>query len=110
MKDKTLGLISISRKAGRLAIGFDPVAEALAAGRAYLILTAADLSPKTRSELDYRIKQSAKTVEVIELPLAMDDLSAVLGKRAGVLAVADQGLADALRRQTHKEENHEYVG
>lgn len=110
MNDKTLGLISICRKAGKLAIGFDPAAEALAAGKAAVVLVAPDLSPKTRSELEYRIRQGAKATEVIQLPLTMDDLSAVLGKRAGILAVLDQGLADALRRQTNREENSEYVG
>jgi len=108
--NKLLGLISICRKAGKLAIGFDPAAEALAAGKAPLVLVSPDLSPKTRSELEYRIKKGVKATELIELPLTMDDLSAVLGKRAGILAVMDHGLADALRRQTNREENSEYVG
>lgn len=110
MNNKLLGLISISRKAGKLAIGFDPAVEALAAGKAALVLAAPDLSPKTRSELDFRINKGVKPIEIIQLPLTMDDLSAVLGKRAGILAVLDQGLADALRRQITREENSEYVG
>lgn len=110
MNSKLLGLISICRKAGKVAIGFDPAAEALAAGKAALVLVTPDLSPKTRSELEYRINKGVKATEMIELPLTMDDLSAVLGKRAGILAVLDNGLADALRRQTNREENSEYVG
>ena len=110
MNSKLLGLISICRKAGKVAIGFDPAAEALAAGKAALVLVTPDLSPKTRSELEYRINKGVKATEMIELPLTMDDLSAVLGKRAGILAVLDQGLADALRRQITREENSEYVG
>ena len=48
MYSKLLGLISICRKAGKIAIGFDPAAEALAAGKAALVLVAPDISPKTR--------------------------------------------------------------
>lgn len=108
--NKILGIISISRKAGKLEIGFDPVAEAVAAGKAKLVFMASDLSPKTQSEMAYQIDKNRKAIEVIQLPLTMDELSAVLGKRAGVVAVMDKGLADALRRQTNREENHEYDG
>ena len=110
MNSKQLGLVSICRKAGKVAIGFDPAAEALAAGKAALVLVTPDLAPKTRSGRESRSNKGGKATEMIELPLTMDDLSAVLGKRAGILAVLDNGLADALRRQTNREENSEYVG
>ena len=42
MTDKTLSLISLCRKAGRLRIGFDPVTEAVCAGEVCLVLTASD--------------------------------------------------------------------
>ena len=108
--DNLPNLLGLIHRAGKLAIGFDPAAEALAAGKAALVLAAPDLSPKTRSELEYRINKGVKPIEMIQLPLTMDDLSAVLGKRAGILAVLDKGLADALRRQITREENSEYVG
>ena len=42
--NKLLGALSLCRKAGKLTMGFDPVAESAAKGKAALVLLAADLS------------------------------------------------------------------
>ncbi len=106
MNDKFLGLLSICRKGGKLTIGFDPTVEAVQDGKSFLVLTAQDLSPKTLSELEFAITKCPKPPSVQQLDLDMDDWSYVLGKRAGIVGVTDKGLAQALRRQTNREENN----
>ncbi len=105
VNDKFLGLLSICRKGGRLCIGFDPTVEAMRAGKAFVVFTSADLSPKTYSELEYAVSTCNKPPSVQRLSFEMDDWSFVLGKRAGIVGVTDKGLAEALCRQTNMEEN-----
>ena len=47
MNDRLLSLLGIARRAGKLTMGFDPVAEDVAKHKAKLVLTASDLSERT---------------------------------------------------------------
>ena len=42
-----LGALGLCRKAGKLVMGFDAVAESVMKGKAVLVLTAQDVSPRT---------------------------------------------------------------
>lgn len=88
--DALLSAISLCRKAGALTVGFDPVKDAVFAGRAALVLLAADLSQGSAR----RMRQLCEgLVPCSPLPLTMEQLSAVTRKPAGVLAVTDENLA-----------------
>ena len=95
--DKLLSLLGICRKANRLAFGFEASAEAAGAGKAALLLLAADISPKTAKEV--RFLASKRNTEVIEIDATIDEISQKTGRRAGVLAVTDIGLAAAVRKE-----------
>lgn len=45
-----LGLLGICRKAGKIKLGFDPVAEVLGKG-ACLLVFSSDISPKTKERM-----------------------------------------------------------
>ena len=98
MTNKLIGLLGLTRRAGKLTTGFDAVAGKVAAGQAGLVLLAADLSEKTEKEL--RRATADKTPEIRRLPLDKETIAAALGlyKPVGVLAVGDSGLAAAIRR------------
>ena len=98
MNERITGLLSLCRKAGRLRIGFEPVRDAAAAGEARLVLYAADFSPRSRERMERRLAQSGAPPEQRTLAQTMEELSRVCGKRAGVLAVADEGFAAGLRK------------
>jgi ribosomal protein L7Ae-like RNA K-turn-binding protein len=95
MNSRLLSTLGICKKAGRLAEGFDPVAELIKSGGAFLVLTAADLSPKSGKEVAYIAQKHG--VERIGISATMDGIRAVLGRRTGILAVADRGLAETVR-------------
>lgn len=96
MKDKLLGTLGICRKAGKLIMGFDPVAEAIALDQICLVLLAEDLSPKSAKELVFIAEK--KQVPFCTPPILMDEIWSRLGRRSGILGVTDQGLATAVRR------------
>ena len=89
---KALTTIGLCRRAGKLIYGFDAVAEAVKPPDSKVggVLTASDLSEKTKKEVRYECGKA--NVPVTELPETLDDIKQVTGKRTGVLAVLDDGL------------------
>lgn len=100
MNDKLLSFLSLCKKAGRLTLGFDVVKEAVATGQASLVLCASDLSPKSRKEIGLVCSKYSMTL--CELSATMDDIWYLVGKRAGIMAVCDRGMAGKLRQMIEK--------
>jgi ribosomal protein L7Ae-like RNA K-turn-binding protein len=82
--------ISLCRKAGKLTMGFDAVEEAVVKGKAWLVLTAADASPKTVNRLKANV---GDLVDVLPMPLTQDRLASISRKPVAVYAVLDRNLA-----------------
>ncbi len=103
--DKLLGAISLCRKAGKLAVGFDTVLAAVLRGDAQLVLLAQDVSAATEKRVMNACGGECKTAK---LPYTQVQLAMVVRKAAGVLAVSDAGLAQvcqkALQEWTGNEE------
>ena len=84
--------------------GFDPVKETVEEGSAALILLAIDLSQKTKKEVQYIL--ATHPVEIRDLPFDMTQIEHAIGKRAGVLAVCDGGLAKKIARTIDADREH----
>lgn len=93
---KLTGLISICRKAGKMAMGFDPALEAVSAGKAYGIMTAQDISPKTYKEICFHCQK--KRIPVCTLPLTQEQIGFAAGRRAAVTAILDKGFFDSMQK------------
>ena len=90
--DKTLGLLSIARKAGKLQTGEDSVGAMLAEHRARLVLLAADAGPATVRRVLARTEGTRQ--RVITLAYDKQTLGAALGKQSvSVAAFADVSMA-----------------
>ncbi len=85
-----LGALGLCRKAGKLVMGFDAVAESVMKGKAFLVLTAADVSPRTARKTN---EFCEGLVPCLSMPLTQDVLCAVARKPVGVYAVTDENLA-----------------
>lgn len=94
--DKLLQDITLCKRAGKLVMGFDLVKGAMQQDTAFVVLTACDLSEKTLKEITYLTSQFE--VKRIPLPYTLDELWYAIGKRAGVLCIIDEGLADKLSK------------
>ncbi len=82
--------VSLCRKAGALTMGFDPVEEACVKGKAWLVMVASDISPKTLQRLNYAV---GDLVDVITMPLTQNKLADISRKPVAVYAVTDRNLA-----------------
>lgn len=96
MTERLLSILSLCRKAGKLHTGFDPVWAAAGSGGVRLILIAADLSEKSKKEVEYRARKGG--ISVLPVPLHMDQLGAVLGKKTGIVGITDTGLAGSIQQ------------
>ena len=89
--NRLLSSISLSKRAGKLLLGFDVVKGAVLEGKAAIVLFASDLSEKTRRSMERICEESE--VSTAHLPFTLDELWMEVGKRAGVLAISDKELA-----------------
>ncbi|MDD2955133.1 MAG: ribosomal L7Ae/L30e/S12e/Gadd45 family protein [Oscillospiraceae bacterium] len=105
--NKLLSLLSLTKRAGKLGLGFDPVKESVQKREAVLVLLAADLSPKTKKEVRWFCEASGCPAR--EIPVKMDEIWYAVGKRSGVLAVTDEGLAGSVARQLAEQNKEETI-
>ena len=89
--NKLLNLLTMCRKAGQLQMGFDAMKEALAGGKAKAVIIAADVSPKTEKEAKFFADKY--NVPARKTSTSLDEIFMGLGKRAGILAICDEGFA-----------------
>lgn len=87
---KIFSALSLCRKAGKLVLGFDAVADSVYSGKAALVLLAADVSEGTAK----RMKRTCEELAPCRvMPLTQQELCAVTYKKVGVYAVTDDNLA-----------------
>ena len=88
--NKLLFALSLAKKSGKLAMGFDAGKTAVIHGTAHIVLLAEDLSEKTVKRVNYFCED---LTEVHNTGLTQFEISQVAGRLTGVLAVTDENLA-----------------
>ncbi|MEI2988667.1 MAG: ribosomal L7Ae/L30e/S12e/Gadd45 family protein [Oscillospiraceae bacterium] len=114
-QQKTVNLLSICRKAGRLIIGFDAVKNAVTEGDVSCVLVSEDISQKTLKEIKYFCGNS--NTDIIGIDMDSVDMHTLLGKKVVVAAVTDLGfgkrfselgtLIQGRTKRTSKKDNDE---
>ncbi|HIR41608.1 MAG TPA: ribosomal L7Ae/L30e/S12e/Gadd45 family protein [Candidatus Egerieicola pullicola] len=94
MNPKLIDTLTFCKRIGALKLGFDPVKSTLEHGQAKLVLLAKDLSSKSKDSM-LRICQQDGCPTAL-LPLQMDEIWFLVGKRSGILAVTDAAFAKKL--------------
>lgn len=92
MKDKFLSLMGMARRAGKIVLGFDAVEEAVHKRKAISVYCAQDLSSRTQRNMR-RVCEEEQIVLLL-IPCTIDELTAAVGKPAGIVALTDKGFAD----------------
>ena len=93
-RNKSLGLLSISRKGGNLVLGEEQVGAMCRANRARLVLMASDASPHAARRAKSFVAGTAQPL--LTLPYSKDELGDALGTTSCALAaITDVRLAQA---------------
>ncbi len=105
-QNKTLGLLSISRKGGNLVYGEETVGSVTRAGRARLVILAADASPHTVRRAKSFVAGTAQPLVTLEVD--KDSLGDALGvSSCAIAAVTDVRLAQAIVKTLPQQERYE---
>lgn len=93
--DSALSMIGLALRAGRLAAGEDPAADACRGTRCRLLLTASDASENTLRRMERYAREGGCLT--LALPYTKAELGAALGREScAAAAVTDLGLAQAI--------------
>lgn len=87
--NKILSLMGLARRAGKLQCGFDAAIEAIKSGNAKGAAAAADISDKTFSNLKFEADRHK--IAAIRIDETTEAVSQAIGKKAGVIAICDEG-------------------
>lgn len=96
MNDRFAGLLGLAKRAGKVTVGFDETVSQVKKRKAFLVLLATDLSPKSEKEWRYATKDHP--IPIRRCPLSKAELAHALGlsRQTGLAAVIDEGFAKAL--------------
>ncbi|MGN0604918.1 MAG: L7Ae/L30e/S12e/Gadd45 family ribosomal protein [Oscillospiraceae bacterium] len=93
-QQKTINLLTICKKAGKLVIGFDAVKASFFEDKVFCVLVAKDISENTLKKITIICKAFAKrNVPIIKTSLTVAELETYLGQKMAVAAVCDRGFA-----------------
>ncbi len=101
--NKTLSVMGLARRAGRLLVGHDAVMLSVRNGRAKLVLVTSDASKRHIRELE----AAGFGGRIINLSCTMKDAGFATGKNSCIFAIEDDGFVKAIDK-TLSEEGSEY--
>lgn len=97
MREKTLNLLGLMRKANAIAVGETNTGGAVRAGKAKLLLLASDASDNARSRA--RGFTHGRDVVTVTLPFTKDEIAAHVGvSSCAMAAITDIGFANAFMK------------
>ena len=97
MREKTLNLLGLMRKANAIAVGETNTGGAVRAGKAKLLLLAADASDNARSRA--RGFTHGRDIVTVTLPFTKDEIAAHVGvSGCAMAATTDIGFANAFMK------------
>lgn len=97
MREKTLNLLGLMRRANAISLGETNTGASVRAGKAKLLLLAGDASENARRRAEGFVH--GRNVVTVQLPFMKDELSAQLGASGcSMAAVTDIGFANALMK------------
>jgi len=108
MMDRTLNLLGIARKAGKLAVGANDVAFTVRAGTASLVLSASDASDGSARRA--KLNAEKYEVEYISVPYTKFQFGNIAGRGSpGILAILDDGLAGSFSEKLKSKQNQTHM-
>ena len=105
--DSLLTLLGLALRAGKLAVGEEPVRLALQEGTARTVLLAQDASDRARRKVEPKLG----TVPLQVIPASKEELGRALGREScAICAVTDKGFAQSLERHFEEKPHTNHDG
>lgn len=84
------------KRAGKLIVGFDVCKQSMIDNEAQIILTASDISSKTLKEVVFLTDKY--NIPHKQIDIEIGQLWYLIGKRAGVISILDDGFAKSISK------------
>ncbi len=97
--DKLLGAVSLCRRAGKLAVGFDATVKAVGKGAA-LVLMSNDAAERTTRNVARICEDIA---QIVNLPYTQAEIEQATGRKFAVAAVCDENFARLIQLNIKEE-------
>lgn len=105
LKNKTLSMLGLARRAGKLSMGHDMAEKSIKAHRSKLVLICSDASKRLVSEFERTLENFRLDVPLVVADITMDEIHFAVGYKAGVMTVDDVNFSDKIIRLIEQEEN-----
>ncbi len=95
MNSKILTLLGFASKAGKLQYGMAKASESVKVSKSKLLICACDVSDKSKKEVEF-ISHNKNLEYIILEEVTIEELSAAVGRKCGIISVCDNGFAEAI--------------
>ncbi len=89
-KEKTLSMLGLARRAGKLAMGHDAAVNSLISKKSRLLVFAGDVSPRLVGEFEHLIEKKHLKVKLLKTNILISEIHFACGYKAGVISVEDE--------------------
>lgn len=96
MNDKTLSLLGIARRAGKISCGHDAAVQSIVKNSAKLCLCCENASERLKKEMKHSCEYENKNIPFFEMKYQTETLSKAIGTKAAVITIDDEGFAKRL--------------
>lgn len=93
LKDKTLSMLGLARRAGKLSMGHDMAQKAMLNHKAKMLIFCSDISSRLVKEFERTIQMNSMNIPVFKTELTIDEIHFYVGYKAGVITVDDENFS-----------------
>lgn len=98
MENKFYNLLGLARRAGKIGWGHDAACDSIKHGKAHLCLLTRDSSERLKNEFVRECSYDGRNVQLLVIDKDMIDMKKIIGVKAAVLTVNDEGFAKSLKQ------------
>ncbi len=95
---KFYNMLGLARRAGKIGWGHDAAIDAIKHSKAHLCVLTSDASERLKNEFRRECTFIGRNVPITEIEKTMEDMKKIIGVKAAVLTVNDEGFAKNLKQ------------
>lgn len=104
-KDKTLSMLGMARRAGKLSMGHDMAEKAIKAHKAKMVLICSDSSKRLAKEFERTLENFNLDIPLVTADITMNEIHFSVGYKAGIMTVDDVNFSNKIISLLEQEEN-----
>jgi ribosomal protein L7Ae-like RNA K-turn-binding protein len=93
LKDKTLSMLGLARRAGKLSMGHDMAEKAIKSHKAKMVIFCSDASDRLVSEFEKTLQNANLDVPIFKTDITMNEIHFSVGYKAGVMTLDDENFS-----------------